>query len=146
MQLSPLSSSGTFSPPSHPRSSHSPSLPPWSPWKPFCRHVFFLFPKLIYFGNCINEIICYANTFLFIFTSFILLFPPPPSFFMTCLPTTSETSSQHRTGTSTGYSAFPLTKPQKGRRRMMYLRNHQKDGEAPSGRQNVKLSVSVRIK
>lgn len=31
---------------------------------------------------------------------------------------------------------FP-DKATEGRRRMMYLRNHQKDGEAPLGRQNV---------
>ena len=58
----------------------------------------------------INEIICYANIFLFIFTSFCY------RFFMTCLPTTSETSSQHRTGNQHWLLSFSPTKPQKEER------------------------------
>lgn len=56
----------------------------------------------------INEIICYANTFLFIFTSFcyLLLLPPPPSSWpVSPLPRKPHLSTGQ--GTSTGYSAFP---------------------------------------
>lgn len=46
----------------------------------------------------------------------LLLLPPSPpttSFFMTCLPTTSETSSQHKTGNQHWLLSFSPTKPQK---------------------------------